>query len=169
MDPLDAAFLAVVGDRTAGDPMRGGVRWTNLSARRIAKRLAAAGFAAGRRAGRRRPRRHRFGRRKLAETRAVGHGPDRDAQFTNVARLKGEYLARGDPVLSIDTKKREFVGDLFRPGTAYATRRTRHGVRDTGYATRGYATRRTRPGRSACTTTTHPERGRRAPASPTGW
>jgi hypothetical protein len=108
-------------DRTAGDPMRAGVRWTNLSGRAIVKRLAAAGFAVGRRAVRRLMRRHRYGRRKLAKTLAMRDRPGRDAQFLNIARLKGEYLSAGDPVISIDTKKREQIGNFFRPGTVYAT------------------------------------------------
>lgn len=101
--------------------MQAGVQWTNLSARAIAKRLAEAGFPVGRRAVRRLLRRHRYGRRKLAKERAMRHRPGRDAQFQNIARLKAERLAAGEPVVSIDTKKRELVGDFFRPGTAYAT------------------------------------------------
>jgi hypothetical protein len=118
---LDAAFLAAVSDRTAGDPMRPGVRWTNLSVRAIAKRLAAAGFAVGRRAVQRLLRRHRFGRRKLAKNVVMGSRPGRDAQFLNIARLKAEYLAAGEPVISIDTKKREQIGNFYRPGTVYST------------------------------------------------
>ena len=86
--------------------MRAGGRWANPSARQIAERLVAAGFAVGRRAVRRLPRRHR---------------PGRDAQFLNIARPKGEYLAAGEPVVSTDTKKRDMTGDFFRPGTVYAT------------------------------------------------
>jgi hypothetical protein len=118
---LDAAFLDVVSDRTAGDPMRPGVRWTNLSLAAIAKRLAAAGFAVGRRAVRRLLRRHRLGRRKLSKNVVMGDRPGRDAQFLNIARLQGEYLAAGEPVISIDTKKRELIGNFFRPGLVLAT------------------------------------------------
>jgi hypothetical protein len=120
-DAVDAAFLKIVADQTAGDPMDADLRWTNLSARAIAGRLAAAGFPVGRRAVRRLLRRHRYGRRKLAKVRAMRDRPGRDAQFQNIARLKAEYLAAGDPAVSIDTKKRELIGDFFRPGTAYAT------------------------------------------------
>ena len=121
MTSLDAAFLTAVSDRTAGDPMRPGVRWTNLSLRAIVARLAAAGFAVGRRAVRRLLRRHRFGRRKLSKNVVMGDRPGRDAQFLNVERLKGEYLAAGDPAVSIDTKKREQIGNVSRPGTVYGT------------------------------------------------
>ncbi len=101
--------------------MRPGVRWTNLPVRATGKRRPAAGFAVGRRAVRRLLRRHRYGRRKLAKNLVVRDRPGRDAQFVNVARLRGEYLGRGDPVLSGDTKKREPIGNFFRPGTVLAT------------------------------------------------
>ena len=43
--------------------------------------------------------------------------PDRNAQFENIARLKKEYLKAGLPVISIDTKKKELLGDFYRDGT----------------------------------------------------
>ena len=46
MPRLEANFLAVLRDHTAGDPMREGVRWTNLTLREIADRLARAGTKA---------------------------------------------------------------------------------------------------------------------------
>lgn len=39
------------------------------------------------------------------KSREEGRHPDRDAQFQNIARLRQEYQAAGDPVISIDTKK----------------------------------------------------------------
>ena len=46
----------------------------------------------------------------------MGHHPDRNAQFENIARLKEEYLKAGLPVISIDTKKKELLGDFYRDG-----------------------------------------------------
>jgi hypothetical protein len=46
--------------------------------------------------------------------------PDRNAQFENIARLKAGYLARGEPVLSIDTKKKELIGNFAREGQTHA-------------------------------------------------
>ena len=42
--------------------------------------------------------------------------PDRNAQFENIARLKREYLDAGPPVVSIDTKKKELIGEFSRDG-----------------------------------------------------
>jgi hypothetical protein len=46
--------------------------------------------------------------------------PDRNAQFENIARLKREYLEAGLPVISIDTKKKELIGDFYREGAIEA-------------------------------------------------
>ena len=45
--------------------------------------------------------------------------PDRNAQFENIARLKAGYLARGEPVISIDTKKKELIGNFAREGQTH--------------------------------------------------
>ena len=42
--------------------------------------------------------------------------PNRNAQFENIARLKKEYLKAGLPVISMDTKKKELLGNFYREG-----------------------------------------------------
>jgi len=42
--------------------------------------------------------------------------PHRNAQFENIARLKQEYLSAGLPVISMDTKKKELLGNFHRDG-----------------------------------------------------
>src|SRR5262249_13989010 len=62
-------------------------------------------------------RKHRYRRRKALKKRTMGpRHPDRDAQFETIARLKAEYLKAGLPVISIDTKKKELIGDFYRDG-----------------------------------------------------
>ena len=48
--------------------------------------------------------------------------PDRDAQFQRIAALKAEYFALGNPVLSLDTKAKEHLGQLFRQGRVWTQR-----------------------------------------------
>lgn len=43
----------------------------------------------------------------------------RNAQFENITRLKAEYQASGDPIISMDTKKKEYIGNFYRDGYAY--------------------------------------------------
>ena len=45
--------------------------------------------------------------------------PDRNAQFENIARIKGQYLGSVNPLMSIDTKKKELLGTFYRDGKVY--------------------------------------------------
>ena len=47
--------------------------------------------------------------------------PQRNEQFENIAKLKASYLAAGEPVISMDTKKKEHLGNFYRPGQLYTT------------------------------------------------
>jgi hypothetical protein len=107
----------VLEDHTAGDPMRLDVRWTNLSRRQIAGRVTELGTPVSRHVASQLLREHRYRRRKALKRRTMGpRHPDRDAQFEDIARLKSEYLKAGLPVVSIDTKKKELIGDFYREG-----------------------------------------------------
>ncbi|MFZ2808541.1 MAG: ISAzo13 family transposase [Desulfosalsimonadaceae bacterium] len=46
---------------------------------------------------------------------------DRDAQFARIAELRDSYDAAGNPVVSVDTKKKEQIGNLYRDGKIYTT------------------------------------------------
>lgn len=115
---LEENFLKVLLDHTAGDPMRVEVKWTNLSRRQIAARLAAMGTPASRDVVSQLLRRQGYRRRKALKKKTMGRRhPDRNAQFENIARLKRRYLKAGLPVISVDTKKKELLGDFYRDGT----------------------------------------------------
>ena len=90
--------------------------WTNLSRREISRRLAELGTPASRHTVRKLMKKHGLGQRKVRKKKTLGAHPDRDAQFQNIARIKAEYLAAGDPVLSIDTEKKELIGNFAREG-----------------------------------------------------
>lgn len=102
--------------------MRVGVLWTNLSLRELSRRLAAMGTPASRRTIRRLLRRLGLGRRTARKKKTMGHHPDRNAQFENIARLRQEYMDAGDPVISIDTKKKELLGNFHRGGQTFTER-----------------------------------------------
>lgn len=101
---------------TAGDPMRAGVKWTNLSHRQIAKRLKEMGTPAGKNIVSQLLRAHGYRRRKAQKKRTMGQHAERNAQFEKIAHLKQEYLEVGKPVISIDTKKKELLGNFYREG-----------------------------------------------------
>jgi hypothetical protein len=115
---IEANFLKVLEDHTAGDPMRADVKWTNLSRRQIAKKLTELGTPVSRDVVSQLLRKHRYRRRKALKKKTMGpRHRDRNAQFENIARLKKKYLKAGWPVISIDTKKKELLGDFYREGT----------------------------------------------------
>lgn len=109
-------FLTVLRDHTAGDPMNADVKWTNLSRRQIARRMTDLGTPVSRRVVSQLLREQGYRRRKALKSVAMGQHPDRNAQFETIARLKHEYLSVGDPVLSVDTKKKELLGNFYREG-----------------------------------------------------
>ena len=113
-------FLKVLSDHTAGDPMRENVRWTNLSRRQISRRLKEQGTPAGKNVVSRLLWEQGYRRRKPQKKRTMGQHADRNAQFENIAKLKEKYLSAGHPVISIDTKKKEMLGNFYREGVTDA-------------------------------------------------
>jgi hypothetical protein len=109
-------FLKVLQDHTAGDPMNAEVKWTNLSRRQIADRMAGLGTRVGRDVVSQLLRKHGYRKRKALKKKTMGHPQDRNTQFEKIARLKKKYLKAGWPVISIDTKKKELLGDFYRDG-----------------------------------------------------
>jgi Rhodopirellula transposase DDE domain len=97
--------------------MRIEVRWTNLSRRQIAGRITELGAPVSRHVVSQLLRKHRYRKRKAQKKTTMGpRHPDRNAQFETIARLKRKCLEAGLPVVSIDTKKKELIGDFYREG-----------------------------------------------------
>ena len=117
--------------------MREGVLWTNLSLRELSRRLVALGTPASRRTIRRLLRKLKLGRRTARKKKTMGHHPDRNAQFENIARLRREYEASGDAVISIDTKKKELLGNFHRPGLTFTAETVETFDHDFGSASQG--------------------------------
>ena len=116
---LEENFLRVLRDYTAGDPMRDDVRWTNLTLAEIAQRLKDAGTPVSVTVVKQLLRKYRYVQRKAQKSQTMGQHADRDQQFENIARLRQQYLESDNPILSIDTKKKELVGNFYREGHLY--------------------------------------------------
>lgn len=96
--------------------MRQEVKWTNLSRRTISSRLRELGSPASKNVVSRLLYESSYRRRKPQKKRTMGQNADRNVQFENIARLRKEYLDTGKPVISIDTKKKELLGNFYREG-----------------------------------------------------
>ncbi len=116
---LDEAFLEIVRDYTAGDPMKEGVLWTNLAHHNMAEHLRARGMDVSVRIVKQLLTKRNFKRRKARKSLSTGTNPHRDAQCRRIAALRAEYEVAGNPIISIDTKKKESLGLLDRGGSLY--------------------------------------------------
>lgn len=104
--------------------MRDGVKWTNLSRREIARQLEALGTPVCKDVVSQLLRDAGYRRRKPHKNQTMGEHADRDAQFENIAQLKKQYLEAGQPVISMDTKKKEPLGNFYRDGVTDAVEPT---------------------------------------------
>jgi Rhodopirellula transposase DDE domain len=109
-------FRVVVQEHTAGCPMQEEVIWTDLTATDISERLIEYGTPASVHIVEQLLEQEGFRRRQAVKSCAMGSNPNRDAQFLNIAQLKQDYLLSPNPVLSIDSKKRELLGNFYRDG-----------------------------------------------------
>ena len=116
---VDANFQTVLNDHTAGDPMQTDSFWTNLSKEEISRRLEEQGTPASPKIVQQLLDLHDIGRRQAFKNLTMGQHKDRNAQFENIATLKSRYFDSLDPLMSIDTKKRELMGLFYRDGQLY--------------------------------------------------
>lgn len=111
-----------VSNHTAGSPVDPDVRWTNRTPTELADELKAKAHGADRKTVQRLLKEDLgLGRRQMAKTLAMGESEDRDAQFRTLQAYRDQFLAQGWPVLSIDTKKKELLGDFYRKGPAWTS------------------------------------------------
>jgi len=112
-------FEDLVESRIAGSPMNEKVRWTNLKDTEIAGLFEKKGFPISRFMVQRLTALKGFVKRKMKKTKTAKEVENRDEQFEKITELKADYLSRGLPVLSVDTKKKEFIGQFYRAGKSY--------------------------------------------------
>jgi transposase len=106
---------ALVEPTARGDP-QSPLRWTCKSTPRLAKELAEQGHEVSQRSVCDLLAQLGYSLQSTRKTREGGQHPDRDAQFNHIARTAAQYQAAGDPVISVDTKKKELVGDFKNGG-----------------------------------------------------
>ena len=117
---IDEPFLDVLFDHTAGDPMDETVRWTNLSLEEIVTALwEDHDVQVSKSVARQLLKKHGYRRRKAQKKRTMKQVAHRNEQFENITRLKAEYEATGNPIISLDTKKKEDLGNFYRDGQLY--------------------------------------------------
>ncbi len=106
IENIDEVFLKVIDDYIAGDPMDEKIRWTNLSHKKIAARMREEGINVSVTVIKKLLKRHNFTKRKALKNIAIGSSKNRNEQFEKIAKLKEKYIMEGNPVISVDTKKK---------------------------------------------------------------
>ncbi len=116
---LDEAIEKIVGASTYGDPERVLV-WTTLSLRKISDLLEQYGIQTNRNVVAKRLKALGYSKQQNQKNAQVGKShPDRNAQFEFINKTTTEFLEAGDPVISVDTKKKENVGNFKNAGAEY--------------------------------------------------
>lgn len=118
---LEDNFVQIVSNHTAGDPMHEEVVWTYLSATEIAQRLADAGTPVCPDTVRGLLKEYGFHQRQAEKTKTMAEVPGRNEQFEIIADLREQYMASANPIISMDSKKKELLGEFFRDGRRYST------------------------------------------------
>jgi len=115
---LLADLESLVDPETRGDPMSP-LRWTTKSLRKLAAALCEMGHKVGKTVVSYLLHDLGYSLQANRKTLEGSSHPDRDAQFKHIAETIGKALADGQPAISVDTKKKELVGDFKNAGREY--------------------------------------------------
>ena len=108
-------------DHTAGDPMDVAIKWTNLKRRQISELFTERGMNVSMHVVKQLLNKHGFVRRKMQKTKTMKETKNRNEQFERINELRAEYETMGNPIISIDVKKKEEIGSFYRDVQCYCT------------------------------------------------
>ncbi len=115
---LVPALLGLVEPTRRGDP-ESALSWTTLSTERLAGELTASGHPVSADTVARLLKEAGFSLQANAKTVEGNQHPDRDGQFSYLNAQAAEHAANGDPMISVDAKKKELVGNYKNGGTEW--------------------------------------------------
>ena len=119
---------ALVEPTAPGDP-ESPLRWTSKSARTLAVALEGLGHHVSHTVVAELLHALGYSLQSNVKTREGRQHPDRDAQFRYIAQAVRRWQRRGQPAISVDTKKKELVGDFKNGGRTWRPAKTPHRVR----------------------------------------
>lgn len=105
----------LVHPETRGDPMSL-LRWTSKSTYKLAEELVRQGYKVSADSVGRLLRRLGYSLQAPSKQKEGTRHPDRDDQFRYLGKMAQEFLGRGQPAISVDTKKKELVGEFSNGG-----------------------------------------------------
>ena len=130
---LRPALRELLEASTRGDPVVE-VAWTTLSLREIGRQMARLGFRCKKDAIARMLREDGYSLQGMSRVLEGRQHPDRDAQFRHINAMIAQFRAAGDPVVSVDAKKKEQLGPYHRAGRSWRGKGDPVRVRDHDFA-----------------------------------
>jgi len=118
---LGVIFLELVKHRTAGSPQEEQVFWTHYTVKEIQDKMSEKGAQLSLYDVRNLLKFFNYKRRSLAKTEEFAQVEGRNEQFEKIAEFKDAFIKNGYPVFSLDSKKKELLGNFHRAGTSYST------------------------------------------------
>jgi hypothetical protein len=106
IESIDEMFLEIMEENTAGSPMSEDIKWTNLGDTGIAKKFEEKGQNVSPYVVKQLLKKHNYVKRKMYKTKTAKEAEQRNEQFENIKELRGKYTNEGNPIVSIDVKKR---------------------------------------------------------------
>jgi len=113
-----AAIEALLEHDRAGDPMTG-LQWTRRTTEKVARELKSLGIEVCPNTVAKILKQLGFSLRVNHKKLSRRSDPDRDEQFLYIAKLRERFTSTGQPILSIDTKKKELIGNFKNAGRAW--------------------------------------------------
>jgi hypothetical protein len=108
----------LLADSTAGDPMTG-LKWTRKTSVKLSRELKRRGYRVGPDTVRRLLDKLGYSLRVNRKRLGKKHEPERDRQMRYLVRQRKTFQKAGNPVISVDAKQRELVGNFKNPGRTY--------------------------------------------------
>lgn len=108
----------IMEETTAGDPMSL-LKWTSKSTYQIRDQMQKLGYSISEDTVQRRLKEMDYSLQANVKTKEGEGHKDRDSQFRYINNLAKEFMRRGDPVISVDAKKKERIGDFKNPGRSW--------------------------------------------------
>jgi hypothetical protein len=111
----------VIDRHIAGDPVKEEIRWLKLTQQEIVDLMKQDGISISRNCVRKLLKAHNFVKRKMLGKIRCGDFEDRSQQFDIIRAKMEQFKNSANPILSMDTKKKEYIGRFYRTGKVYCT------------------------------------------------
>lgn len=102
--------------------MNENIRWIKLTRAQVSEEMKKLGVSVSRNIVRKLMKQHKLVKRKMQRKKSIGKSDAREEQFKNITHEKEKFMDSDNPIISIDTKKKEHIGgNLYRDGRVYGT------------------------------------------------